>query len=133
MKKTRVSTKPYVDANVLVYALLDKGELGQKARERFWKGATISSLTIDEALGVAKRNGYTDFSTMTHEILMHPALEFIEVHPITSLRASEIMMKHGLKSRDAMHAAVMEEEGIQEILSYDKDFNRIPGIKRIEP
>ncbi len=48
------------------------------------------------------------------------------------LRASEIAQGPSLMSaRDAVHIAVMERHGIQSILSFDSDFDRWPGLKRI--
>jgi len=34
---------------------------------------------------------------------------------------------------DAYHAVVMEDEGITEIVTFDREFDRIPHIRRIEP
>ena len=34
---------------------------------------------------------------------------------------------------DALAAAHMAQRGIAEILSYDRDFDRVPGVHRIEP
>lgn len=39
----------------------------------------------------------------------------------------------GIKSRDAIHAAVMLNNGFDEILSTDKHFEEIVGIKRKDP
>jgi len=39
----------------------------------------------------------------------------------------------GLRSRDAVHAAVMINNGVEWIASFDKHFDRIPGIRRLEP
>ena len=48
------------------------------------------------------------------------------------LRAAEIAQNPALLSaRDAVHIAVMERQGIQSILSFDADFDRWPGLKRI--
>jgi predicted nucleic acid-binding protein len=38
-----------------------------------------------------------------------------------------------LMARDALHAAVAMDEGCEAICSYDRDFDRIAGIKRIQP
>jgi predicted nucleic acid-binding protein len=38
-----------------------------------------------------------------------------------------------LMARDALHAAVCESAGLNEICSYDRDFDRIQGLKRLEP
>jgi len=37
-----------------------------------------------------------------------------------------------LSSRDALHVAVMEQHGIETILSFDQGFDKVPGIRRID-
>ena len=58
-----------------------------------------------------------------------------EVLPVTeadALRASEIALSDAeVSSRDALHAAVMERNGVERILSFDRGFDRIPGVERI--
>jgi hypothetical protein len=34
-------------------------------------------------------------------------------------------------ARDAIHIAIMERHGIQRIMSFDRDFDRWPGLTRI--
>ena len=38
-----------------------------------------------------------------------------------------------LMARDALHAAVVEVHGLDAICSYDRDFDKVEGIRRIEP
>ena len=48
--------------------------------------------------------------------------------------AREILEVHeGTTARDALHAAVCQKTGAEAICSYDRDFDDISGIKRIEP
>lgn len=48
------------------------------------------------------------------------------------LRASEIVQNRAsFSARDAVHIAVMERQAIRSILSFDEDFDRWPGLKRI--
>ncbi len=58
-----------------------------------------------------------------------------EVFPIKKaevLRAGEITQNRALLSaRAAVHIAVMERHSIRSILSFDSDFDRWPGLKRI--
>jgi predicted nucleic acid-binding protein len=58
-----------------------------------------------------------------------------EVFPIEKaevLRAGEIAQNRVLLSaRDAVHIAVMERHSIRSILSFDRDFDRWPGLQRI--
>jgi uncharacterized protein len=41
--------------------------------------------------------------------------------------------RRSLDFEDALSVAYMENEGITELYSYDTDFDRIPGINRVEP
>jgi hypothetical protein len=58
-----------------------------------------------------------------------------EVFPIEkadALRAGEIVQNRApMSARDAVHIAVMERRGIRSILSFDADFDRWPGLRRI--
>jgi predicted nucleic acid-binding protein len=38
-----------------------------------------------------------------------------------------------LSARDAIHVAVMQRHGIERIATFDRAFDRIPGIERIAP
>ena len=38
-----------------------------------------------------------------------------------------------IMARDALHAAVVIEERLDAVCSYDRDFDRIRGIERVEP
>jgi len=39
----------------------------------------------------------------------------------------------GLMARDAVHAAVVEVHSLEAICSYDRDFDRVRSIRRVEP
>jgi len=52
-------------------------------------------------------------------------------HPIVE-RAKEIVLGHRkMSARDAVHLAVMEQHGIEQILTFDSGFDGFPGIKRL--
>jgi predicted nucleic acid-binding protein len=58
--------------------------------------------------------------------------EVIPIEKAEVLRAGEIAQNRALMSaRDAVHIAVMERHGIRSILSFDRDFDRWPGLQRI--
>jgi len=47
-------------------------------------------------------------------------------------RAKTILLgKYELSARDAIHLAVMEQRGVQRILSFDQGFDRYPNVRRI--
>jgi predicted nucleic acid-binding protein len=47
-------------------------------------------------------------------------------------RAKVILMGHRqISARDALHVAIMEQNGIEQILSFDSGFDGFPGITRL--
>jgi hypothetical protein len=58
--------------------------------------------------------------------------EVLPVDRIAVERAKEIVLGYtGLSARDAVHLAVMENHGIDRILSFDSGFDQFPGITRL--
>ena len=58
--------------------------------------------------------------------------EVFPIEPENVQRAKTILLgKYGLSARDAIHLAVMEQRGIQRILSFDQGFDRYPNVRRI--
>lgn len=58
--------------------------------------------------------------------------EVISIDREDVLRASSIVTGPGqIGARDALHIAVMERHGITTIFSFDKDYDRWPGLGRI--
>ena len=50
------------------------------------------------------------------------------------MRALDLFASHSsLDFEDALQIAHMERTGVQELYSYDKDFDRVPSVTRREP
>jgi len=49
------------------------------------------------------------------------------------MKAMSVMENYGLDFDDALEAAYMLALDISEIVSFDRDFDRVKGIKRVEP
>jgi predicted nucleic acid-binding protein len=45
----------------------------------------------------------------------------------------EIYVGRNISFADAYHAVVMQESDVEEVVSFDRDFDRVDGIRRIEP
>lgn len=58
-----------------------------------------------------------------------------EVFPITesnALRARTLLLgSPQLSARDAIHVAVMEEQGVGVVMTFDRGFDPVPGIRRL--
>jgi len=62
---------------------------------------------------------------------------FPSVVPVTAMaldRARELLDRDArIMARDALHAAVVLLNGFDGICSWDRDFDRIPGVRRLDP
>ena len=62
---------------------------------------------------------------------------FAPVLPITHAvmrRMPELVEAHpGLAARDLVHVATCLQEGIRDIVSPDRGFDTVPGIRRVDP
>ncbi len=58
--------------------------------------------------------------------------EVLSVDGAAAQRAKEIVLGHRqLSARDAVHLAVMEQHGIEQILSFDSGLDGFPGVTRL--
>lgn len=58
--------------------------------------------------------------------------EVLDVNRAALERTKEIVLGHDkLSARDALHLAVMEQHGVDRILSFDSGFDGFPGIVRL--
>lgn len=66
------------------------------------------------------------------QVILGVVDEVFAIEKADVLRAGEIAQNRALlPARDAVHIAVMERQGIRSVLSFDADFDRWPGLKRI--
>ena len=66
------------------------------------------------------------------QLLLEIVDDVLAIEKADVLRASEIVQNPALlPARDSVHIAVMERHGVRSILSFDADFDRWPGLKRI--
>lgn len=128
----------YLDANFFIFALLDTTRKGSAATEIHKsiatgnKKATTSPLAIDELMWVLIRAGKRHLvRTAVEGIYATPNLDVLGISPTIPLTALELAEKYDLKPRDAFHAATMKENKFTQIVTDDKDFDRIEWIERI--
>lgn len=66
------------------------------------------------------------------EVVLEVVDEVLPIDLDTIQKAREIVIGHpDLTARDAVHLAVMREHGIEEILTFDRHFDGLPGITRL--
>jgi uncharacterized protein len=129
-----------LDANIFMYAAgathLHKLP-SARMLERVARGevaATINAETLQEILHRYRAINRWSQGRQVYDLARQL---FPSVLPISSDildRARELLDHHStLMARDALHAAVVMHEGLEAICSYDRDFDVIGTISRIEP
>jgi uncharacterized protein len=128
----------FVDSNVPMYLVgashphkVDAQDLLEKVvadRERLVTDAEVFQEILHRYVAIDRRDA------------IQPAFEALlgvvdEVFPLELSgveRAKAIVLGNdGLSARDALHLAVMERQGVDRILSFDRGFDGFPGVERI--
>ena len=133
----------YVDSNIFLYPIIYKLEAIEEAREskdfllKISEGsveACTATITWDEIVWVIRRIfGLKSSIELGRKFLEFPNLKFLSVKRSVILRAQRLMEKYKIKPRDAIHAATALENNIETIVSYDRDFDKLEEIKRLDP
>lgn len=129
-----------VDTNVLVYAA-GRAHANKRPAASFVirvaEGEIEAAIDAEVLQEVLHRYRALHRWSEGAEIYNDARAVFQTIFPITvqvTDRARDIMSTaSSLSARDAIHAAVVEVYELAGICSFDRDFDRIPGLKRIEP
>jgi len=133
--------KVYVDTNVILRFLLnDPLEMAEKAAQVFEaaeKGEVtlvVNVMVIAEAIWVLqsfyKQSIPAIAKVITDFILNEGILVEDKVTLLSALQLYEIKR---IDFIDAWLASTMQQQGIQQIFSFDEHFDRVAEIKRLEP
>ncbi|WP_297548372.1 type II toxin-antitoxin system VapC family toxin [Thermococcus sp.] len=129
--------KLFLDANLFVYLLTKTPGEDRKIVEFYAElvenhSLYTSPLVLDETIHVAKRKYRVPYRTSI-EFIDEKILPYVEVLPLTVfdyLTAREIILKYKLRPSDALHIAVIQNNGLQAIVSENEDFDGLP-LKRL--
>ena len=131
----------FVDANVPIYASGRKHPQKEPcARVLMMAAENPRSFVTDAEVLQELLHRYLASGrwTLGREVLrgfsevMHGRIEPVHVEDI-HLAASLADGHPGISARDLVHAAVMERLGTNLVVSVDTDFDRLPGVTRLDP
>jgi predicted nucleic acid-binding protein len=89
---------------------------------------------VQEVMHVAARRGRRDAAAALADALLALFPGLLSVTPAVVSRACEMFRGHpDLSVRDALHAATMLENGIDTIVTADRHFDGLDGLRRIDP
>ncbi len=129
-----------VDSNIFMYAAGSEHPLKSRAvkfLENVAEGTTDAVIDAEVLQEILHR--YRALKRWKQGRLVYDAarIVFPEVLPVTGDvldAARRLMDEHsGLMARDALHAAVVAVYGLTSITSFDRDFDRVTGLERVEP
>ena len=97
-------------------------------RERLVTDAEVLQEILHRYVAIDRR----DAIQPAFDALLGIVDDVLQVTRAAAERAKEIVLGHTrLSARDALHLAVMEQHGIDRILSFDSGFDGFPGTARL--
>jgi predicted nucleic acid-binding protein len=97
-------------------------------RQRLLADAEVLQEILHRYVAIERR----DAIQPAFDALLGVVDQVLPVDRIAVERAKEIVLGHRrVSARDAVHLAVMEQHGIERILSFDSGFDGFPGITRL--
>lgn len=128
----------YLDANVFIFASINKDLIGENARrllsllERDLVFGITSSITVDEVVwNCQKFSGREDALEAGFSLFYLKNLKIVDYSSAIAFDFLKRMKEYSLSPRDAIHYSTMLSLNIPTIISEDKDFDKAAGIKRI--
>jgi len=134
---------PFVDTDVLIRLLTGDDPVKQAAATGLFERVEAGELTLlapdtviaDAVFVLSSRRLYNllrpDIQQLLTTLVRLPRFRVRNRRAL--LRALEIYGGTNLDFGDAVIVAAMHEAGSEELFSFDRDFDRLPGISRIEP
>ena len=128
----------FVDSNIPMYLVgaphphkADAQRLVERLisdRERLVTDAEVLQEILHRYVALNRR----EFIQPAFDALLGIVDLVLPVEGTSANRAKEIVLGHQkMSARDAVHLAVMEQHGIDRILSFDSGFDGFPGIARL--
>ncbi len=131
--------KVFIDSNVPMYVAGREHPNRAPAKnflEKVRRGeveAHTSTEVLQEILYRYASLKRLDLAAQVYDLFVHICPVVFPVNLADTDRAKTLVCgKTAAAPRDALHAAVMLNNGVQHIATFDDDFNRITGIKRYE-
>lgn len=137
----------FLDANVFIYAYykprktlsqkeIDMKEAAQKIITNISQGkerVLTTVVHISEVVNILKHGMPMDKVTeIVRGVFMLENVKILDVSSDTYFAANEIGDDLRLDANDALAVDTMKLNGLNEIYSFDEDFDRVEGIRRFE-
>ncbi|MDH7477694.1 MAG: type II toxin-antitoxin system VapC family toxin [Candidatus Bathyarchaeota archaeon] len=129
----------YIDSNIFFYAKILDRQYGRACAEilsKIEKGelkAATSTLVIVELANALSKYGLADEVKDVVDAIFSLNINILDVDSLDVRTAARVYDEFRISPYDCVHVAIMRKAGINEIISADKDFDKINWIKRRDP
>lgn len=131
--------KVFIDSNIPMY-VAGRAHLHRAPARRFLErvrrgdlDACTSTEVLQEILYRYTALGRRDLARQVYDLFIEICPEVLDVTLADTDRARDLLGEmEGISSRDAVHAGVMLNHGLEWIASFDQGFESVPGIRRLE-
>ena len=134
-----------VDASVFVHAFLKPKRKLQLHEERIKEGAksivrrindgervAMTVVQLAEVANLLEAHLPRELAAQVEEFLVRaPNVSLLAVDGEACSKALDISAEYGVGLSDAIAYVIMRAEGLTEVYSFDRDFDRLPGIRRV--
>jgi predicted nucleic acid-binding protein len=96
-------------------------------RERLVTDAEVLQEILDRYVAIDRR----DAIQPAFDALLGIVDQVLAVDRSIVERAKQIVLGYQLSARDAVHLAIMQHHGIEQIMTFDSWFDAFPGIRRV--
>jgi len=129
----------YLDSNVFFYAKIMDGAFGKSCSNVLRKvasgalEASTSALAAVEVANALRKYGLAKEVTAEVRAIFSLGMEVYHLDATDVREAAEIFVEANIGPYDCAHAAIMRRNGLKEIISADKEFDKIKWLKRLDP
>ncbi len=92
------------------------------------RGSPLEHLRNDEARMIEEV--YPHIAPQIAELRTFPNLSFLDMTATDLDFMNDVILRHHIRPRDALHLAAMQKCGCFDLLSNDTDFDRVPFVQR---
>lgn len=136
-----MATTRFLDTNVLLRLITDddrpKADAAQALIDRIQRGeerVLVSPLVLFEVVFTLQKTYHIDRDSIREAVGSFISLRQVETSNKTVWQdALDLYVRENISFADAFNATYMKAQQVQEIYSWDADFDRIEGIARLEP
>lgn len=129
----------FIDSNIFFYSKIMDTEYGASCAEVLRQiqdkkiSAATSVLVTLEVVNALRKFGLARQVKDVIDSIFSLEIEILDMTSSDVRNAIELCQRFGISPYDCAHVAVMHRAEITRIISADKDFDRIPDVKRKNP